>query len=396
LVGMAALNALMLWRARSEIAQGYGDFASFYTAGKIVQRGQASQLYDRRLQWHVQQEFAPEVRTRRGPLPYIRPPFEALLFLPLAYLKFAPAHLLWSILNVMGLFLFLFLLPRDLGDENHLYALDLLVCAAFFPLAYDLLAGQDAILLLLVMVIALRSLLAGKDFLTGMVLGLGLFKFNLLIPVFLVFLLRKKLRVFGGLMVTACVLLLISVAVVGPAALVGYPKYLWDLDHVVGVGVITAETMPNVRGLLVPLLGTRTISNLLHLFLAAVVLAGVAVTAHIWRTDNSDRNPRVTMAGFSLLIVVTLVTSYYANSYDLTLLLIPIFLLSRDFAAAQLIRGWPRTLFLSCVALLLFSAVWWVIALPINQFFWMGWVLLVFAVALGRTVQIWQHQRSKL
>ncbi len=391
LLGMTSVNGFMLWHAQREMAEGYGDFASFYTAGKIVQRGQAPRLYDRRVQWQVQKEFAPDVRTRRGPLPYIRPPFEALLFLPFVYLKFSLAHLLWSILNLLGLVAFFVLLPRDPLRTKRTYPMDLLICAAFFPVVCNFVAGQDAVLLLLVMVVALRCLLAGKDFRAGLVLGLGLFKFNFLIPVFLVFLLRRKFGVVSGLALTASVLLVISVVMVGPAVLLAYPHYLWDLGRAVGVGVITAETMPNIRGLLVPLLGSGAIAKWLHVCLGIVVIAGAATTAYIWGSDDGSIAPRATAGGFSLLIVVTLVTSYYANSYDLTLLLLPIFLLLRKFLSSDEIRGWPRTLFLGCIVVLLCSSLWWVVALRFNQFFWMGWVLAFFAIALGQTVRIWRR-----
>ena len=88
LASAIALNALIIWQVRDSILQGYSDFAALYTAGKLVQQGRASAMYDRRAQWQVQQEFASTVKIRRGPLPYVRPPFESLLFLGLAYLKY--------------------------------------------------------------------------------------------------------------------------------------------------------------------------------------------------------------------------------------------------------------------------------------------------------------------
>src|ERR1022692_3210077 len=80
LVWMAVGNGVMLWKSRVQMRQGYGDFANFYTAGTLVRRGLGAELYNPAAQWKVQREFAPEVKTRVGPLRYIRPPFEALLF----------------------------------------------------------------------------------------------------------------------------------------------------------------------------------------------------------------------------------------------------------------------------------------------------------------------------
>ena len=113
LLGFAALNAWMIWQAHDPILQGYVDFASFYTAGRIVQSGQSPRLYDPALQWKVQQEFASTVKIRRGPLPYVRPPFEALVFLPLAYLTYPTACVVWMALKTVLLLAIPFLLPRE-------------------------------------------------------------------------------------------------------------------------------------------------------------------------------------------------------------------------------------------------------------------------------------------
>ena len=100
LILWAALNAGLLWLERDSILDGYGDFTSFYTAGRIVAGGHSASLYDPKTQWQVQQEFASKVKIRSGPLPYVRPPFEALLFLPFAYLAYPTAFVVWMALKV--------------------------------------------------------------------------------------------------------------------------------------------------------------------------------------------------------------------------------------------------------------------------------------------------------
>jgi Glycosyltransferase family 87 len=144
LAGVIALNALILWQVHNSILEGYSDFAALYTAGKLVQQGRASALYDRRTQWQVQQEFASAVKIRRGPLPYIRPPFEALLFWPLAHLKYPAACLLWMALKVVILLAVPFLLLPIRGEPKATSGiLGGLVGLAFFPVVFDLLQGQD-------------------------------------------------------------------------------------------------------------------------------------------------------------------------------------------------------------------------------------------------------------
>src|SRR5271169_552216 len=100
LLCMALENGVMFWKSRVPIRQGYGDFSSFYTAGVLVRRGMGAELYIRDAQWRVQQEFSPEVKRGSGPLPYIRPPFEALLFSAFARWPYSSAVLLWTGLNL--------------------------------------------------------------------------------------------------------------------------------------------------------------------------------------------------------------------------------------------------------------------------------------------------------
>src|SRR5689334_3251326 len=114
LAALAALNLGVLWYGRGYMVQGYGDFAAFYTAGRLLKRGQAAKLYDAKHESDIQLEFASNVTIRRGPLPYIRPPFQAILFLPLAWLGYPYAFFVWMGIKISILFLIPFLLRPHL------------------------------------------------------------------------------------------------------------------------------------------------------------------------------------------------------------------------------------------------------------------------------------------
>jgi alpha-1,2-mannosyltransferase len=381
LLGFATLNAWMIWQVHDSILQGYVDFASFYTAGKIVQRGQSPRLYDPALQWKVQQEFASTVKIRSGPLPYIRPPFEALLFLPLAYLTYPTACVVWMALKTILLFAIPFLLPREdrNGEAISVHVLEGLLCLAFFPAAFDLLQGQDSILLLLIMVFALRLLLRGADLQCGVLLGLGLFKFHLILPLIAIFVLRKRSRIVTGFLAMASLLFVISLVLVHRAGILAYPRYLLGLNQMTELGMVKPQSMPNVRGLVTLFLGNGRLPAAAQWFLGAVVIIGVIVAARFWRDDKR----RSIVAAFCFSIVVILATSYYSYSYDMTLLLLPLFLLNKDFLLGSEIAGWPRTLFIAAVAVLLFTPFSWILAIRLGQFRLMGLVLLALAVSVS-------------
>ncbi len=380
LIGFALLNGWMFWKLRDSILQGYGDFASFYPAGQAVRSGDSARLYEAGLQRKLQEQFPASVRGRRGPLPYIRPPFEALLFVPFSYLKYAPACIVWAAIKIILLLVAAGILSnireRERGISN--YGLILLLSLAFFPVAYDLIVGQDSILLLLIMAVGLKRLVRGKELECGAVLALGLFKFHLMIPMVAIFALRKKGKLVVGFLAMATVLVMISWMMVGTAGLRFYPRYLWTLNRVPELGMVQVRNMPNLRGLLSSVLGNGTYPEAAHWFLGAMVVVGIGVASRSWRGDDRDS----VIAAFCFSIVITLATSYYANGYDLTLLLVPLVLLGNAFFRRREISGWPRMLFLGSAAGLLFTPLLWALMLRVQQFRWVGIVVLGLAISI--------------
>jgi len=386
LFGCALLNFGLLWELRGHMLQGYGDFASFYTAGKIVGSGQSARLYDPSLQWKFQQEFASQVKTRVGPLPYVRPPFEALLFVPFAWLSYPAASLLWLALNILLVLMIPIVLPQLDSTTNAISTrtTNVVLCLSFFPVGLTFIQGQDAIVLLLILIIALRLLLRGADYRCGAVLALGLFKFHFIIPLLAIFILWRKGKVALGFLAAGSILLLICLLMVHWSGLLLYPKYLWALNQVPDLGMTTGpQNMPNIRGVLSIWLENGHTPAVVHWFLAAIVIGGIAISGRMWRGD--DR--RELSLAFSFAIVVTLLTSYYAKTYDLTLLLVPLllhgrmFLLGSQWESPALPR-WPRICFLAAAAVLLCTPLLWVLALRVNRFSWIALVMFALAAPL--------------
>jgi hypothetical protein len=111
---MVAIHAAFLWSARGRSQKGDPDFTAFYTAGKILREGRGAELYRAATQNAVQWEFATDTDIRQGPLPYICPPFEALVFVPLTFLPYPEAFVLWNLLNLGLLFVIALLLRQSL------------------------------------------------------------------------------------------------------------------------------------------------------------------------------------------------------------------------------------------------------------------------------------------
>jgi hypothetical protein len=390
LVSMIGMQGLILWRVHGSIMAGYSDFAAFYTAGKLVQQGHTSGLYDPDLQWETQQQFASKVTIRKGPLPYIRPPFEALLFFPLSYLGYPAAFLLWTVIKLLLLLAIPFLARPMSGNALLPPGIVGVLCLGLFPVGLDLLHGQDSIFLLLVFVLAFQFLRRGAEFWSGCVLGLGLFKFHFVIPVALVFLLRRKGRFSAGFLLVAVVLFITSVALVGWGGILRYPAYVWALDHKPGMGVTTWAKMPNLRALMTAVSPGHVLSAPIEWLWGATACLGVSGVAWFWGSgDAGGKREMQIAAGFSLAIVVTLLTSYYAYPYDLNLLLVPILLLGGAVLRRPEFRGWPRGLFIGAVGFLLLTPLFWILVLFTHQFYWVALLpLMMLTVALaGMTVE---------
>jgi Glycosyltransferase family 87 len=389
LLGFSSLHVILIYELWDRINEGYGDFTSFYTAGKIVQRGNAGKLYDPPTLWRVQQEFASKVKTRRGPLPYVRPPFEALLFVPFSWLRYGTAWQVWSGLKIALLVLIAFVAPvsSELGASRGFRLGRLLLCGAFFPLGLDLVQGQDSILLLLLFTLAARFLTTEAYFECGLVLGLGLFKPHLIIPFVLILAVQKGGRkIATGFVAAGIPLFLISLAMVHWTGVVRYPKYLWTLNQVPGMGMVKTESMPNFRGLAAVLFPRSNSSVIVHLVLLGIVALGIVVAARAW----SILARRSVLLAFSFAIVVILVTSYYAYCYDLTLVLLPLWFIGEQMLTSR-VEPWARTMFMIAAGILLCAPLCWSLVFATSEFAWTAALVMALAAptfAIGRSSNI--------
>src|SRR3981081_1188258 len=265
LLGMTISNGIVLWRSRVPMLQGYGDVSSFYTAGVLVNRGLGDELYNRAQEWKVQREFFPALKRGPGPLPYIRPPYEALFFSAFARWRYSTALSLWSGFNLALLFAIPFIATCDGSWREPFprWAAGFLSLGTF-PVLINLLLGQDAALLAFLVAICFRQLTKGRDKGAGFTLGMALFKFPLVVPLGAILWIAGRKRVIPGFAMSAFVVIAISAATVGWRALIRYPGYLLALNQTKGVGVVTPEIQMNLRGLLIFFVGRSPYPGRVH------------------------------------------------------------------------------------------------------------------------------------
>lgn len=327
---LVLLAGVFLLFALGQIVQnpeGEWDFIGLYTAGKIVREGSARQLYDVSLQKSVEHGFLP--RGRFFPLDH--PPFEAWLGLPLAYLSFAHAFVAWGGLNLalFGLVLYLLSCTGFRLDTTGL----LVWLAACIPLLGGvLLLGQDSLLILPAFILAFLELRKRRDYAAGLVLGLGLFRFEIMFPLLFIFLLRRRWKVVAGFSVSALVALLASLALVGWRGMLDYARVLFEVGHATGsqANGVNVVTMPTLRGAVATLFRGVAAPQMMFPLILLGTLALLGWAAWEFRNIARPQEPAFALE-FSLAVLAALLASYHLFVHELTpLIVIGFFMLAYE------------------------------------------------------------------
>jgi hypothetical protein len=319
---MVATHAFFFWNLRHSVNRGGPDFTVYYTAGRMLREGRGSQMYDAQSQLAVQREFVADVATRHNPLPYIHPPFEALIFLPLTFLPYATAYFVWNGLNLGILVGASCVLRSSVECLRYISRLDLyLVLLAFFPVVANFHQGQDAILLLLVVLLAFRAWEQGADFTAGLWIGAGLFKYHLILPLAVVLVLWRGRKFLLGLLTTASAAILISLAIVGWHGALEYPGFTLRVLAQPGLGRIPFRQLPNLLGLIA---GWSSEEYTGWLRPAAALAGSILLLAVAVRLGRFAVNRALSRTAFAFALTSALFVGYSTNTYDLALLVLPI------------------------------------------------------------------------
>ena len=340
--------------------RGHADFRQLYVAGYMVRTGHRTQLYDYAAQAYFQNTL---VSNDERALPFIRPAYQALMFVPFSLLPYRTAYLGFLLLNVLLLALaFLILQPRLRGLSRVWPGLPPALFLGFFPVALALMQGQDSILLLALLAAALVSLERNRDLTAGALAGVGLFKFQIVVPIVLLFLLWRRWRFVKGFMFSAILVGLLSFITSGWAETVvfvhsllsvgaGLPAVLGGINFPLRINI-----MANLRGLIYGLASLRAPQRWLQvttLLLSSLVVISVRARGRQQR------------GGDALVLAITagVVVSYYLFIHDLSILLIPI-VLTLDRFISRNGTGEPFGRAAAAISALLFVAPMCIFVIP--------------------------------
>ena len=340
--------------------RGHADFRQLYVAGYMVRTGHRTQLYDYAAQAYFQNTL---VSNDERALPFIRPAYQALMFVPFSLLPYRTAYLGFLLLNVLLLALaFLMLQPRLRGLSRVWPGLPPALFLGFYPVALALMQGQDSILLLALLAAALVSLERNRDLTAGALAGVGLFKFQIVVPIVLLFLLWRRWRFVKGFMFSAILVGLLSFITSGWAETVVFVHSLLSVGA--GLPAVPGEInfplriniMANLRGLIYGLASLRVPQRWLQvttLLLSSIVVISVRARGRQQR------------GGDALVLAITagVVVSYYLFIHDLSILLIPI-VLTLDRFISRNGTGEPFGRAAAAISALLFVAPMCIFVIP--------------------------------
>lgn len=317
------------------------DFPEFYAAAKVVKAGLAHRLYDPLIQQQFQIQYTGRIGTY-----FNHPPFEVLFYLPFAAAPPQRAYVLWSLLN-LGLLIAVARSLQHYAFTRVAWQALLALFLVFAPVLLNLLQGQDSVLLLFFVAMSFAALIRGNEFLAGCLLACGLFKFHLILPLALILVVNRTKRFLLGFLFFGVLLILISVAICGPGFLVAYTRFLLALPSLPFSG-IHPQQMANLRGLAALLIpGSKSVSLALTMA-ASFLLLSIAVYGSILARMQSQ----ATALLFASSVLASLLVGYHLSPHDLSLLLVPMTLISTYSLDSRPISKWLHIILVASLAIL--------------------------------------------
>lgn len=317
----------------------YFDFRAFYAAGFLILH-HPHQLFDLHMQGLVQDTLIARIYPA---LPYYHPAFEALLYAPLALFTYSSAYIIYAVFNLLLLGVCYFIAPQPVDSITRKIPRSLLFFLPF-PAFFCVAAGQDSMLFLLLLCFLWKALDRDDDITAGVLLGLGLFKVQLIAALVIFLVARRGPRLLRSFLPTAAALSLLSLSITG---FKGAAQWIHLLTSAVGalnqshraqvLIAVHPMAMPTLNGLIY-ILGGRLLppdaSWVVNLILLAAAFLAILVVVR--RSSLPD--------AFSAAVAGALLLSPHLYLYDYVLLIPPLLLLT----------GRPQRVFIATYVILPF------------------------------------------
>ncbi len=312
--GIGAVMRLIVELAGPPDVGGHHDFLAFWAAGRLILEGRPADLYDAAALTALQRTVIPVPVGMNGYMPFINPPFAAVLIAPFAGPSEQVGRVVWAILNAALAVGSAFWITRGLSGRHRLVGVVLI--ATSFPVYHALAEGQWSILLLVAGLLALDAARRGKRVATGAALGVLWLKPQFVALPLLALLAGRRWRVAATSALVGAGVVTLALPLTGIGPNLTYVGYLTDVvtSHFTGAGASGATvwrgdlaSTEGLNGLLVGWFG-QDASGLVNILWAGLALAlGAAwgLTARSRPPGLDSPGPRAMLAaGIALVMLV--------------------------------------------------------------------------------------------
>ncbi len=308
----AATFSMGIWLVDKEGVPIAADFVAFWTAGKLVLSGHASDAYDWVIHKQVAMSNGVEPKDASSYFSFQYPPTFLLLTPLVALVSYPIAMFLWS---AIGLPLYLGAIRLIVGGWQATLA-----ALAWPAVFWNIVVGQTGFLTAALLGAGI-ALIDRRPALAGILFGLLTYKpqFGLLIPVALIAGGRWRVVVWAAL--SCLVLAAASVGAFGPGVWTAFFDSINRInDAILTSGGTDFRKLQSLYGYLRAQGFDAATAWTAHAALIAVLAIGIA---WIWRSDRSFDLKAAALA------VATILASPYAFIYDFVTLAIPLAFLGR-------------------------------------------------------------------
>lgn len=318
------------------------DLTATLVGSRVIRDGDGARLYDLDTQRAaLARVLAPDLTYGGGAdLPYIHPPFEALIVAPLLALPPGTLYLLWSGLILLATAAALLLLARTLPLGSGITAIVVVAVCAYGGLHQALLLGQSSPLVLLGLCGAYAGLHRRRDGWVGVALALMILKPQLLIVVGLALVVQRRWRALAVCAASIAGAGIAAMTVLGPLWPLRYARFLlgvsgWGPEHNVYPSI-----MQNWRGLGYHLVGGDP-AGPAAAAIGALTAASVGLLLWVWRRAAARAGhdePGAEALAWGCTCLVAILAAPHLYLHDLTILIFPAWIAVWWLRAT----GWPR------------------------------------------------------
>lgn len=299
----------------------FQDFLQFPISAQLISHGRANDLYNDQVLGQAVQKISGSTKIE---LKYFYGPQVALPFLSLARFSFLTQASIWVALSLLIYFACVGSVFTSCTALDGKRGLGLLCAIAFPPLFHFFVRGQVSAVPLLFLTAAYLALRADREWLSGVALGLLVFKPQFLVAIPFILIFARAWKILTGLVISAVAQLALTYFYFGRAVMHAYFTMLLHSASRPGSTelVLSAIQMHSFYSFWELLVSWPPAVNVLYLLssIAIIALAGA-----VWKSALP------LALRFSALLLAAVLANPHIYIYDL-LALAPMFLILADWS----------------------------------------------------------------